>query len=328
MNNGIEHPIKTTNAFVFFLQVNENMSVNLSVKIGSMNMKNPVTVASGTFGYGPEYADLVDLNRLGAITVKGICAGEHIGNPTPRTFETRCGMLNAIGLPGPGARGFIEKYVPFLKQYETPVIVNIWGKSIQDYGKVVEMLDPEETVSAYEINLSCPNVKEGGSAFGTDIDSFSRVIELVRGLTQKPIIPKLAPNVPNIGTFAKAAENCGADAISIMNSYPAMAINIETREPELANRTGGLSGPAIKPIAIKLVWDAAQACNIPIIGMGGICEPADAIEFIIAGASAVAVGTANFTDPSTAVRVIDGIETYLIEHGIATVSDLTGTVKG
>ncbi len=299
----------------------------MAVRIGSMTMRNPVTVASGTFGYGPEYADLVDLNRLGAITVKGIGPEEHIGNPTPRTFETRGGMLNAIGLPGPGAQGFIDKYVPFLAPYNVPVIVNIWGKNMDDYGKVVEILDDEETVSAYEINLSCPNVKEGGSAFGTDTDSFSRVIELVRGKTQKPIIPKLAPNVSDIGAFAKAAEDSGADAISIMNSYPAMAINIDTLEPELANRTGGLSGPAIKPIAIKLVWDAAKATKLPIIGMGGIYEPEDAIEFMIAGATAVAVGTANFTDPSTVARVIDGIEDYLEQKGHSSVADIVGTVK-
>ncbi|RKX39583.1 MAG: dihydroorotate dehydrogenase [Verrucomicrobia bacterium] len=303
------------------------MSVDLSIKIGSMEMKNPVTVASGTFGYGPEYADLVDLNRLGAITVKGIGPDKTLGNPTPRTFETRGGMLNAIGLPGPGAQGFISNYVPFLSQYDVPVIVNIWGKSMEDYGTVVEMLDGEDTVSAYEINLSCPNVKEGGSAFGTDTDSFSRVVELVREKTQKPIIPKLAPNVSDIGAFAKAAEEVGADAISIMNSYPAMAINIETLEPELANRTGGLSGPAIKPIAIKLVWDAAKATTLPIIGMGGIYEPADAIEFMLAGATAVAVGTANFTDPSTAICVIDGIEDYLKQKGHHSAADIVGTVK-
>jgi dihydroorotate dehydrogenase (NAD+) catalytic subunit len=236
-------------------------------------------------------------------------------------------MLNAIGLPGPGAKGFIQKYVPFLKQFDTPVIVNIWGKGMDDYARVVELLDAEDTVSAYEINLSCPNVKEGGSAFGTEVDMFSRVIELVRSKTQKPIIPKLAPNVSNIGLFAKAAANCGADAISIMNSYPAMAINIETLEPELANRTGGLSGPAIKPIAIKLVWDAAKATSLPIIGMGGIFEPEDAIEFMIAGASAVAVGTANFVDPSTALRVIDGIEAYLERKGHAAAADIVGTVN-
>ena len=300
---------------------------NLKIKIGSMEMKNPVTVASGTFGYGPEYADLVDLNRLGAITVKGICPEEHVGNQTPRTFETRGGMLNAIGLPGPGAQGFIDKYVPFLKQYDTPVIVNIWGKGMEDYGRVVDMLDAEDTVTAYEINLSCPNVKEGGSAFGTDTDTFARVIELVRGRTQKPIIPKLAPNVPNIGAFAKAAENSGADAIAIMNTMPAMAINIDTLVPELANKFGGLSGPPIKPIAIKLVFDAAQATSLPIIGMGGIFEPEDAIEFLIAGATSFAVGTANFIDPTTCDRVIDGIESYLVEKGHSSVADIIGTVK-
>ncbi len=300
---------------------------NLEIKIGSMTMKNPVTVASGTFGYGPEYAELVDLNRLGAITVKGICPEEHVGNQTPRTFETRGGMLNAIGLPGPGAQGFIKKYIPFLKQYEVPVIVNIWGKIMEDYGRVVELLDAEDTVSAYEINLSCPNVKEGGSAFGTDVDMFARVIDLVRGKTKKPIIPKLAPNVSSIAPFAKAAEDCGADAISIMNSYPAMAINIETLKPELANRTGGLSGPAIKPIGIKLVWDAAKATTLPIIGMGGIFEPEDAIEYMIAGATSVAVGTANFVDPSTVDRVIDGIEAYLVRKGHQSVQDIVGTVQ-
>jgi dihydroorotate dehydrogenase (NAD+) catalytic subunit len=300
---------------------------DLRIKIGSMTMRNPVTVASGTFGYGPEYADLVDLNRLGAITVKGICPEEHVGNPTPRTFETRGGMLNAIGLPGPGAKGFLEKYIPFLKQFDTPVIVNIWGKGMDDYGRVVEMLDDEETVSAYEINLSCPNVKEGGSAFGTEVDTFSRVIELVRGKTQKPIIPKLAPNVPNIGKFAQAAEASGADGIAITNTMPAMAINIDTLEPELANKFGGLSGPPIKPIAIKLVFDAFRACRIPIIGMGGIFEPEDAVEFMIAGATAVAVGTANFVDPTTIDRVIDGIERYLSEKGHASAGDIVGTVK-
>ncbi len=303
------------------------MSVDLKIKIGSMEMKNPVTVASGTFGYGPEYADLVDLNRLGAITVKGICPEEHVGNPTPRTFETRGGMLNAIGLPGPGAKGFIEKYIPFLNQYDTPVIVNIWGKGKDDYARVVEMLDGETGVDAFEINLSCPNVKEGGSAFGTDVSTFSSVIELVRSKTKKPIIPKLAPNVPNIGAFARAAEESGADAIAIMNTMPAMAINIDTLEPELANKFGGLSGPPIKPIAIKLVFDAARNCSIPIIGMGGIFEPEDAIEFLIAGATAVAVGTANFVDPATTIRVIDGIERYLAEKGHASVYDIVGTVK-
>ncbi len=300
---------------------------DLTVKIGSLEMKNPVTVASGTFGYGPEYADYIDLDRLGAITVKGISAEPHIGNQTPRTFETASGMLNAIGLPGPGAEGFCKKYLPFFEDYKVPLIVNIWGKTVEDYGRVTEILDAPARVDALEVNVSCPNVKEGGALYGTDVDLFRSVVDEVRSKTEKPIIIKLAPNVANIKLFAKAAEECGADGISIMNSYPAMAIDIETRTPQLANRTGGLSGPAIKPIAVKLVWEAAQVVDIPIIGMGGIAEAKDALEMIIAGASAVAVGTANFTDPSTALRVIDGIESWLVEKGIPAVDDLVGTVK-
>lgn len=300
---------------------------NMKINIGSMSMKNPVTVASGTFGYGPEYADLVDIGKLGAITVKGISPEEHIGNATPRTYETSNGMLNAIGLPGPGAKGFIEKYIPFLKNYDTPVIVNIWGKTHEDYGRVVELLDDEDNIHAYEINLSCPNIKEGGSAFGTDISTFSKVIKLVRSKTKKPIIPKLAPNVSDIGSFAKAAEDAGSDALAIMNSYPAMAINIKAKIPTLANISGGLSGPAIKPIAVKLVWDAYKSTSLPIIGMGGIFNTDDAIEFFLAGASAIAIGTANFIDPSTAERVIDGINHYLLKNGYTCINELIGQAQ-
>jgi dihydroorotate dehydrogenase (NAD+) catalytic subunit len=300
---------------------------DMKVKIGALEMKNPVTVASGTFGYGPEYADLVDLDRLGAVTVKGISAEPHIGNSTPRTFETASGMLNAIGLPGPGAAGFIKNYLPFFENYKVPLIVNIWGKTVEEYGLVTEILDAPARIDALEVNVSCPNVKEGGALYGTDCDLFRTVVDEVRLKTDKPLIVKLAPNVADIKRFARVAEECGADGISIMNSYPAMAIDIETRQPQLANRTGGLSGPAIKPIAIKLVWEAAQAVDIPIIGMGGICTADDALEFIIAGASAVAVGTANFTDPSTAVRIIEGIESWLAARGIAAVDDLTGAVR-
>lgn len=299
----------------------------MKVKIGSLEMKNPVTVASGTFGYGPEYAPYVDLDRLGAVTVKGICLEPHIGNNTPRTFETASGMLNAIGLPGPGVQGFIDKTIPFFENYEVPLIVNIWGKTVEEYAQVAERLGAQERIGALEVNVSCPNVKEGGALYGTDVKRFSEVVSAVRAKTDTPIIIKLAPNVSDIKAFAKAAEECGADGLAIMNSYPAMAIDIETRKPQLANRTGGLSGPAIKPIAVKLVWEAAQAVNIPIIGMGGITTPEDALEFIIAGATAVAVGTANFTDPSTAVRVIDGIESWLAEKKITAADDLVGTVK-
>ncbi|MFA5687724.1 MAG: dihydroorotate dehydrogenase [Kiritimatiellales bacterium] len=303
------------------------MNVDLKIKIGLLEMKNPVTVASGTFGYGPEYANYVDLNRLGAITVKGVSAEPHIGNPPPRTFEVASGMLNAIGLPGPGAGGFIKNYLPFLKKFDVPVIVNIWGRTVEDYGRVAEMLDVEEGVHALEVNVSCPNVKEGGALYGTYIDPFKAVVDEVRAKTGKPLIVKLAPNVTDIKAFALAAQDCGADAVSIMNSYPAMAINIETRRPELANRTGGLSGPAIKPIAVKLVWEAAQAIKIPIIGMGGVSSPEDALEFIIAGATGVAVGTSTFTDPSTAIRVIEGIERWMIAHGANSIAELRGTVQ-
>ena len=297
------------------------------IKIGSLEMKNPVTVASGTFGYGPEYAELVDLDRLGAITVKGISVEPHVGNPTPRTFETASGMLNAIGLPGPGAKGFIEKTIPFFENYSVPLIVNIWGKTVEDYGRVAEILGGEERVDALEVNVSCPNVKEGGALYGTNVDLFKTVVDEVRSKTDAPLLIKLAPNVGDIRPFARAAEECGADGLSIMNSYPSMAIDIETRKPQLANRTGGLSGPAIKPIAIKLVWEAAQVVDLPIIGMGGIMEPEDAVEFIMAGATGVAVGTANFTDPSTAIRVIEGLERWMADHEMASVADLRGSVE-
>ncbi len=290
-------------------------------------MKNPVTVASGTFGYGPEYADVVDLNRLGAVTVKGICSEPHVGNPTPRTFETASGMLNAIGLPGPGVEGFVREYIPFLKSFDVPVIVNIWGRTVEEYVQVARRLNAEDGVHALEVNVSCPNVKEGGALYGTNCDLFQQVVEAVRAATGKPLLVKLAPNVADITVFARAAQTSGADGLSIMNSYPAMAVNIETRRPELANRTGGLSGPAIRPIAVKLIWEAAQAVDIPIIGMGGVGEPEDAVEMIVAGASAVAVGTANFTDPSTAVRVIEGLERWMVAHDVASIRDLKGTVR-
>ncbi len=302
-------------------------NADLKVKIGSMEMKNPVTVASGTFGYGSEYAELIDLDQLGAITVKGISTKPHLGNPPPRTFETVSGMLNAIGLPGPGVQGFIKEYLPFFDAYRVPLIVNIWGKSVEDYGEVARQLDAQDRVNAVEVNVSCPNVKEGGALYGTDLDLFRLVVDAVRAKTEKPVIVKLAPNVADINVFACAAETCGADAVSIMNSYPAMAIDIETRRPQLANQTGGLSGPAIKPIALKLVWEAAGAVDIPIVGMGGITVPEDAIEFIIAGATVVAVGTASFTDPSTALRMVDGIDAWLTARKISSVIELRRTVQ-
>lgn len=303
------------------------MSVDLSVQLGPLRLRNPVMVASGTFGYGPEYAGLVDLNRLGAIVVKGICLHKTRGNPTPRTFEVASGLINAIGLPGPGVDGFVAEYMPFLRRHDVPVIVNIWGKTIEEYAEVAARFDGVPGIAALEVNLSCPNIKEGSAVFGTNPKMFRDCVAAVRKATRLPMIPKLAPNVSDITEYAKAAEGEGADAISLINSFPAMAVDIETRRPRIANKTGGLTGPAIKPIAIRLVWLAARAVKIPVIGMGGIYSPEDAVEFMMVGASAVAVGTANFTDPGTALRVVDGLADFCRSHGLARVGELVGTVE-
>lgn len=300
---------------------------DMQVEIAGIRMKNPVMVASGTFGYGPEYADLVDLNRLGAIVVKGICADPWEGNGVPRMIEVRGGLINAIGLQGPGMDGFVETYMPFLRRFDTPVLVNIWGRDAAEYEDVAARFDGVPGVAGLELNISCPNVKEGGIAFGTDLKMASDLIGRVRQRTGLPLIPKLAPNVPQVGLFAKAAEDAGADAISLINTLPAMVIDVETRRPVLANRVGGLSGPAVHPVAVKQVWEAARAVSIPVIGMGGIETAEDALEFVIAGASAVAVGTANFTDPTTAMRVIDGIEDYLRRHGMSCIGELVGSIR-
>ncbi len=290
-------------------------------------MRNPVMTASGTFGYGPEYAELVDFSRLGAIVVKGISREPVRGNATPRTVEVASGLINAIGLQNPGVDGFVKEYMPFLRRHDVPVIVNIWGRTIEDYAFVAERFDAVDGVAGLEVNVSCPNIKEGSCTFGSNLDMFKRVIAAVRAKTKLPLIPKLAPDIAGIKTFAKAAEECGADAISLINSIPAMAIDIEARRPVLGNVTGGLSGPAIKPIAVKMVWEAAKAVKIPIVGIGGISNAADAIEFMIAGATAVAVGTANFTDPATALAVVDGLEAYLAGHGLRGVAELVGSLK-
>jgi dihydroorotate dehydrogenase (NAD+) catalytic subunit len=300
--------------------------VNLSVQIGKLTLQNPVTVASGTFGYGAEYAQLLDLNQLGAVVVKGIRLGPVRGNPTPRTVEVASGLINAIGLQGPGVDGFIKKYWPFLKELKVPTIINIWGTTVEEYAEVAQRFDALGGVGALELNVSCPNIKEGGAQFGTDVKLLGQVVAACRRATKLPLITKLSPNVVSIAPYAKAAEEAGSDALSITNSYPAMAIDIETRRPKLANVTGGLTGPCIKPIAIKLVWEAAQAVKIPIIGMGGIQSAADAIEFILAGATAVAVGTANFYEPQTALNVIAGIRDYLQRRGIQDVRELVGKV--
>jgi len=301
--------------------------MNLAVQIGALRLQNPVTVASGTFGYGVEYARLLDLNRLGAVTVKGICLRPVRGNPTPRTAEVTSGLLNAIGLQGPGVDGFIRRYWPFLRQLRVPTIINIWGTTIEEYAEVARRFDELEGVGALELNVSCPNIKEGGAQFGTDCRLLGRVVAACRKATRLPLITKLSPNVTSIVPYARVAEQEGSDALSIMNSYPALAIDIETRRPRLANGIGGLTGPCIKPIAVKLVYDAACVVRIPIIGMGGIQSAADAVEFLLAGATAVAVGTANFYAPRTALEVVEGLQAYMARHGIADVRELIGRVE-
>ncbi len=300
---------------------------DLSTNIGGIRMKNPVMVASGTFGYGPEYADLVDLNSLGAIVVKGICLNPTIGNETPRTVEVASGLINAIGLPGPGVSGFVRQYMPFLRRRKVPVIVNIWGRTVEEYAEVARRLDRVSGVAGLEVNVSCPNIKQGSALFGTDPAQFRKVVAEVRKAARLPIIPKLAPNVSDIGEYARIAEGEGADAISLINSFPAMAVDLATRRPRLANVTGGLSGPAIKPIALRLVWLAAKAVKIPIVGIGGIYSAEDALEFMMVGASAVAVGTANFTNPDTAQRVIAGMSEFFAAKKIRRARDWVGTVS-
>lgn len=302
---------------------------DLTVKLGSLTLRNPVVTASGTFGYGIEYADLVPLDRLGAITVKGVAPFASHGNPTPRTAEVFGGMLNAIGLQGPGIEKFIHHpdYLPWLRTVDTAVFVNIWGKTLEDYVEMARRLDEErEGIAALEINISCPNIKEGGIAFGTNLEMAARVVGAVRAATTLPLITKLSPNVTRVADFARCVVEAGSDMISLINTIPAMAIDIETRRPKIANLTGGLSGPAIKPIAIRMVHETRQAVKVPIIGMGGVSTAADAVEMIIAGADAVGVGTAIFRDPGSLLEIVDGIDRYLDAHGIAHVSELVNTL--
>ncbi len=299
---------------------------NMTVDIAGVMLKNPVMVSSGTFGSGMEYSDLVDLNRLGAVVTKGVANVPWEGNPTPRIAETYGGMLNAIGLQNPGVDVFINRDLPFLKEYDTKVIVNVCGKTPQEYCEVVERLQ-DEPVDLLEINISCPNVKEGGIAFGQSAASVEAITSEIKKHAKQPVIMKLSPNVTDITVMAKAAEAGGADALSMINTLTGMKIDIERQTFALANRTGGLSGPAIMPVAVRMVNQAANAVSLPIIGMGGIRTAADALEFIMAGATAVSVGTANFRNPQTTLEVIEGIEAYMSRKNVNDIRDLIGIVN-
>ena len=301
--------------------------MNMEVTIAGVTFKNPVMEASGTFGSGMEYSEFVDLNQLGAVVTKGVANVPWPGNPTPRIAETWGGMLNAIGLQNPGIDVFVKRDIPFLKQFDTRIIVNVCGKTTEDYLEVVERLG-DEPVDMLEINISCPNVKEGGIAFGQDPKAVEAITRAVKEKARQPVIMKLSPNVTDITVMAKAAEAGGADAISLINTLTGMKIDVERRRFALANRTGGLSGPAIKPVAVRMVYQAARAVKLPIIGMGGIQNGADALEFILAGASAVAVGTANFRNPRATLDTVEGIRNYMERHGIEDVKELVGSVEG
>ena len=299
---------------------------NLGIKIAGIEFKNPVMTASGTFGSGMEYGEFVDLNKLGAVVTKGVANVPWPGNPTPRVTEVYGGMLNAIGLQNPGIDVFLERDLPFLKQYDTKVIVNVCGKSVQDYLDVVEKLSDAD-INMMEINISCPNVKEGAIAFGQKADSVYDITKQIKDKAKHPIIMKLSPNVTDITEMARAAEAAGADALSMINTLTGMKIDIERRKFALANKTGGMSGPAIKPIAIRMVYQCANAVSIPIIGMGGIASAEDAIEFLMAGATAVAAGAMNFVNPYLTEELVDGIERFLENHNIADVNEIIGCVK-
>ena len=299
--------------------------MNMKVNIAGVEWNNPVTVASGTFGSGAEFAEFVDLNRLGAGTTKGVANIPWAGNPTPRVAETYGGMMNAVGLQNPGIELFCERDIPFLKQYDTKIIVNVCGKSTEDYCEVVERL-ADEGVDMLEINISCPNVKEGGIAFGQNAKAAEEITKAVKKYAKQPVIMKLSPNVTDIAEMAKAVEAGGADAISLINTLTGMKIDINRRKFVLANKTGGVSGPAIHPIAVRMVYQAFHAVKVPIIGMGGIASAEDAIEMLLAGASAVSVGTANFHNPSVTMEIVDGIQDYMKQYGFTSVNEMVGLV--
>ncbi|MDA8083027.1 MAG: dihydroorotate dehydrogenase [Nitrospiraceae bacterium] len=300
------------------------MTPNLEVTIGSLRLKNPVMTASGTFGYGEEYAEFMDLNALGAIVVKGLSLKPKEGNPPPRIVETASGMLNSIGLQNIGIERFIHDKLPFLRRFDTPVVVNFFGDSVDEYAAATARLDGIDGIHALEMNISCPNKQAGWAVFGTDPKVTCEVVGAVRKRTSLPLIVKLSPNVTDIALMARVAEDSGADALSLINTLTGMAIDIRTRRPKLANIRGGLSGPAIKPVAIRMIYDVFRAVKIPIIGMGGIMNAGDALEFMMAGASAVAVGTANFINPRTAVEVVAGLATFMEREQVKEIRSLTG----
>ena len=301
--------------------------MNTQTTIAGVTFKNPVMTASGTFGSGMEYSEFVDLNQLGAVVTKGVANVPWPGNPTPRVTEVYGGMLNAIGLQNPGIDVFMERDIPFLKQYDTKIIVNVCGKSVEDYVEVVEKLGDSKDVAMLEINVSCPNVKEGAIAFGQKADALYNITSELKKHAKQPIIMKLSPNVTDITEMARAAEAAGADALSLINTITGMKIDIHRRKFALANKTGGMSGPAIKPVAVRMVYQTAQAVKIPIIGMGGIATAEDAIEFILAGATAVSVGAMNFVNPYTTVEVVKGIEDYMRRYNVENLTDLIGAVQ-
>ncbi len=300
--------------------------IRMDVKIAGVEFKNPVMTASGTFGSGAEYGEYVDLDGLGAVVTKGVASVPWAGNPTPRIAETCGGMLNAIGLQNPGMEVFCERDLPFLKQYDTRVIVNVCGRTQEDYCQVVERLSGEP-VDMLEINVSCPNVKEGGIAFGQNADALESITRAVKRYAAQPVIMKLSPNVTDIGEMARAAEAGGADAISLINTLTGMKIDVHKRTFALANQTGGLSGPAVKPVAVRMVYEVSRAVSLPVIGMGGIQSGEDAVEFLLAGATAVSVGTANFHDPCVTQKIVAGLQAYLEKYGIEDVKDLIGAVQ-
>ena len=302
------------------------MNINTKINIAGVEFKNPVMVASGTFGSGAEYGEFVDLNRLGAVVTKGVANVPWEGNPTPRIAETYGGMLNAVGLQNPGYDVFAKRDIPYLQKYDTNIIVNVCGRTTEDYIDVVEKLGDED-VDMLEINISCPNVKHGGIAFGQDPKAVEDITKAVKKVARQPVIMKLSPNVTDIIVMAKAAEAGGADALSLINTLTGMQIDVERQKFVLANKTGGLSGPAIRPVAVRMVYQVANAVNLPIIGMGGITNARDALEFILAGAKAVSVGTANFNNPNTTIDVIKGIEDYMIRHNISRINEIVGLVK-